>query len=73
MTTARSLSSPVPSSEVSRDSSRPNVGGGVVDRDQVYTWILELTNPETREHALIELRYGPFSLIPRLLIYIGMG
>ena len=22
---------------------------------QVYTWILELSNPDTREHALIEL------------------
>lgn len=66
---ARSISSPTPgmqSSEVSRDGSGAPAGGGgggggggvpsSVDRDQVYTWILELINPDTREHALIELR-----------------
>lgn len=26
-----------------------------LNRDQVYTWIQELSSPETREHALIEL------------------
>ncbi|CAH2054629.1 unnamed protein product, partial [Iphiclides podalirius] len=26
-----------------------------VDREKVYTWILELCNPETRENALLEL------------------
>ena len=61
---ARSVSSPTPgmqSSEASRDTTgAPTSGGGApgssVDRDQVYTWILELINPDTREHALIELR-----------------
>lgn len=67
---ARSVSSPTPgmqSSEASRDTTAAPIasgggGGGVasgtasVDRDQVYIWILELINPETREHALIELR-----------------
>lgn len=66
---ARSVSSPTPgmqSSEASRDTTAAPIasgggGGGVasgtasVDRDQVYIWILELINPETREHALIEL------------------
>ena len=55
----RSLSSPTPSSiaqvDPPRDPSR--IVGSAVDREQVYSWILELTNPETREHALIELRY----------------
>ena len=55
----RSLSSPTPSSiaqvDPPRDASR--IVGSAVDREQVYSWILELTNPETREHALIELRY----------------
>jgi len=26
-----------------------------VDREKVYTWIIELSNPETRENALLEL------------------
>lgn len=59
----RSVSSPTPGmppstitpSEGSRDMSRIPSSGNV-DRDQVYAWILELTNPDTREHALIELR-----------------
>ena len=28
-----------------------------VDREKIYLWINELTNPETRESALFELRY----------------
>ena len=55
----RSLSSPTSSSiaqvDPPRDPSR--IVGSAVDREQVYSWILELTNPETREHAFIELRY----------------
>ena len=31
-----------------------NAGGGV-DREQIYTWILELSSPDTRETALLEL------------------
>lgn len=27
------------------------------DRERVYQWILELASPDTREHALLELRY----------------
>jgi len=27
-----------------------------VDRDKIYQWIVELSNPETRENALQELR-----------------
>lgn len=27
-----------------------------VDKEKIYQWINELTNPETREHALLELR-----------------
>ena len=27
-----------------------------VDREKIYLWINELTNPETRESALFELR-----------------
>lgn len=29
---------------------------GAVDRDKIYQWILELTSPDTRENALLELR-----------------
>jgi hypothetical protein len=29
-----------------------------VDREKIYLWITELTNPETRESALFELRYN---------------
>jgi hypothetical protein len=29
-----------------------------VDRDKIYQWIIELSNPETRENALLELRYS---------------
>lgn len=57
---ARSISSPtptMPTSDVSRDASRASGATTSVDREQVYTWILELINPDTREHALIELRY----------------
>ena len=32
-----------------------NAGGGGVDREQIYTWILELSSPDTRETALLEL------------------
>jgi len=40
----------------------PNIAGGQagvvgnIDREQIYTWIQELTHPETREQALLELR-----------------
>ena len=27
----------------------------MVDRDKIYQWIIELSNPETREQALLEL------------------
>ena len=32
-----------------------NNGAGGVDRDQIYQWILELSSPDTRETALLEL------------------
>ena len=32
---------------------------GNIDREQIYTWIQELTHPETREQALLELRCVP--------------
>lgn len=35
-----------------------STGTSSVDREQVYQWIQELTPPDTREHALIELRLG---------------
>ena len=57
----RSLSSPTPgtptNTETTREPIRTTGNNNMVDREQVYTWIMELTNPETREHALIELRY----------------
>ena len=27
------------------------------EREKIYSWIIELSNAETREHALLELRY----------------
>lgn len=32
------------------------VGLQQVDRDKIYEWILELSSPDTRENALLELR-----------------
>ena len=40
-------------------------------RESVYQWILELASPETREHALLELRYKiSYPFIP-LSVEIG--
>jgi CCR4-NOT transcription complex subunit 9 len=39
-----------------------------VDRDKIYQWIIELSNPETRENALLELRYSA-SLHLQLLVH----
>jgi len=43
----------------SRTSGSPtsfgNTGGGGVEKEQIYKWILELNAPETRENALLEL------------------
>ncbi|CAG0912738.1 unnamed protein product [Notodromas monacha] len=36
-------------------SQSSSVQNGNVDREQIYNWILELGNPETREMALLEL------------------
>ncbi|XP_065164899.1 CCR4-NOT transcription complex subunit 9 [Atheta coriaria] len=36
-------------------SAQPSPANQHVDRDTIYQWILELTNPETRENALLEL------------------
>ena len=30
-----------------------------VDREKIYQWIVELSHTETRENALLELRYMP--------------
>ena len=27
-----------------------------MEREKIYTWVLELSSPDTREHALLELR-----------------
>lgn len=34
----------------------PSPANSLVDRDKIYQWILELTNPDTRENVLLELR-----------------
>ncbi|CAH1102247.1 unnamed protein product [Psylliodes chrysocephalus] len=36
-------------------STQPSPANQTVEREKVYMWILELTNPETRENALLEL------------------
>lgn len=28
-----------------------------VDKEKIFQWIIELSNPETRENALLELRF----------------
>jgi CCR4-NOT transcription complex subunit 9 len=33
-----------------------------VDREKIYQWIVELSNPETRENALQELRCFEFTV-----------
>ncbi|KAJ8951896.1 hypothetical protein NQ318_019874 [Aromia moschata] len=38
-----------------RMSAQPSPANQTVEREKVYMWILELTNPETRENALLEL------------------
>lgn len=38
-----------------------------VDREKIYQWIMELSNPETRENALLELRCFDSQLQLRLL------
>ncbi|XP_064385539.1 CCR4-NOT transcription complex subunit 9-like isoform X2 [Halichondria panicea] len=42
-------------SPATTSTSNNNGNSGGDNREQVYTWILELSNPDTREHALIEL------------------
>lgn len=37
-------------------SAQPSPANPTVEREKVYLWILELTSPETREIALLELR-----------------
>ena len=37
-------------------STQPSPANQTVEREKVFQWILELTNPETRENALLELR-----------------
>ena len=46
-------SSPVTSSAPSTTTSSSNQPN--VDRDKIYQWIIELSSPETREAALLEL------------------
>lgn len=41
-------------------STQPSPANQTVEREKVFQWILELTNPETRENALLELRYVLF-------------
>lgn len=38
-------------------STQPSPASQPVEREKIYQWILELTNPDTRENALLELRY----------------
>lgn len=38
-----------------RMSTQPSPASANVDREKIYQWILELTNPDTREGALFEL------------------
>ena len=47
-------------------TSLPTTNLQTVDREKIYLWINELTNPETRESALFELRYRHFSNLFRL-------
>ena len=34
---------------------QPGSAGGNVDREKIYQWIIELSSPDTREAALLEL------------------
>ena len=44
------VTSTAPSTSTASSSSQPNV-----DREKIYQWIIELSSPETREAALLEL------------------
>ncbi|KAF5269247.1 hypothetical protein FQR65_LT02548 [Abscondita terminalis] len=39
-------------------SAQPSPANQTVDREKIYQWILELTNPDTRENALLELSFS---------------
>ena len=55
MSSAQSASSAA--TAASGPASAANSGSAAnVDREQIYTWILELSSPDTRETALLELR-----------------
>ena len=57
MSSAQSASSAA--TAASGPASAANSGSAAnVDREQIYTWILELSSPDTRETALLELRYA---------------
>ena len=44
------VTSTAPSTSTASSSSQPNV-----DREKIYQWIIELSSPESRETALLEL------------------
>ena len=44
------VTSTAPSTSTASSSSQPNV-----DREKIYQWIIELSSPESREAALLEL------------------
>ena len=44
------VTSTAPATSTASSSSQPNV-----DREKIYQWIIELSSPETREAALLEL------------------
>ena len=44
------VTSTAPSTSTASSSSQPNV-----DREKIYQWIIELSSPDTREAALLEL------------------
>lgn len=50
--------------------THPSQSSGLseMEREKIYTWVLELSSPDTREHALLELRYFVTQVINTALI-----
>lgn len=47
---------PPPSFPTPPPPTAPSAAAAQVDKEKIYVWINELSHPDTRENALIELR-----------------
>lgn len=54
LTNMDSRASPVTQAQTASAGTQP---GTVVDQEQIFQWIKDLSDPARRENALLELRY----------------